>query len=95
MLAETRLEAVADYYPAFGEVDEYRAFEVLRSVPTAVVGGEDDRVTPVDHTDRIVEQLPDADTRRLARCGHLGMIEHHGVFNSVLDHLVERARSRQ
>lgn len=92
MLAETPFEVVADYFPAFAEVDEHRAFEVLRSVATAVVGGEDDLVTPVEHTDRIIEQLPAADTRRLARCGHLGMIEHHGVFNSMLDHLVERVR---
>lgn len=93
MLAATPWEVVADYYPAFAEVDEHRALEVLRSVPTAVVGGEDDLVTPVDHTDRIVEQLPDADTRRLTRGGHMGMIEHHGVFDSVLHQLVERVRA--
>jgi len=92
MLAETSLQAVADYYPAFDEVDEYRALEVLRSVPTAVVGGEDDLVTPLDHTNRIAEQLPEADVRRLPHCGHMGMIEHHDVFNSVLDDLVGRIR---
>ena len=92
MLAQTSLQAVSDYYPAFDEVDEYRALEVLRRVPTAVVGGEDDLVTPLDHTDRIAEQLPDAVVRRLPHCGHMGMIEHHDVFNSVLDDLVERIR---
>ncbi|MET0694436.1 MAG: alpha/beta hydrolase, partial [Propionibacteriaceae bacterium] len=57
MLGETSLEVVADYYPAFGELDEFAAFEVLSTVETAVVGGEDDMITPVNYTDRIVELL--------------------------------------
>src|ERR671911_342618 len=70
MLAQTPLEVVADFYPAFAELDEYKAFQVL---------------------DRILELLPDTDARRLAHCGHLGMIEHSGVCNEVLDGLVKRA----
>jgi pimeloyl-ACP methyl ester carboxylesterase len=91
MLAETPLEVVADFYPAFAELDEYRAFEVLSRIPTAVIGGQEDLFTPVTHTDRILELLPDTDARRLPNCGHLGMIEHHAIFNEVLDKLVERA----
>ncbi len=95
MLAQTSLEVVADFYPAFAELDEYEAFAVLAGVESAVIGGELDLITPVDHTDRIIELLPRADTRRLPDCGHMGMIEHHAVFNQVLDHLVERVRDRQ
>jgi pimeloyl-ACP methyl ester carboxylesterase len=91
MLAETPLEVVADFYPSFAELDEYRAFEVLSRIPTAVVGGQDDLFTPVTHTDRILELLPDTDARRLPNCGHLGMIEHPAIFNEVLDRLMERA----
>jgi hypothetical protein len=46
MLADTPLEVVADFYPAFAELDEYTAFEVLSRIPTAVIGGEDDLFTP-------------------------------------------------
>jgi pimeloyl-ACP methyl ester carboxylesterase len=95
MLADTPLEVLADFYPGFAELDEYEALAVLRTVATAVVGGEDDVITPVDHTDRIIALLPDADTRRLAHCGHMGMLEHHEVFCSVLDDLVERVRARR
>ena len=92
MLGETSLEVVADYYPGFSEVDEFAAFEVLSTVETAVVGGEDDVITPVNYTDRIIEMLPGADVRRLPRCGHMGIIEHADTFNEVLDGLVERVR---
>lgn len=92
MLGDTPLEVVADYYPAFSELDEYEAFATLSRVETAVVGGEDDVITPVRHTDRIIELLPGADVRRLKDCGHMGMIEHHAIFNEVLDSLLTRVR---
>jgi pimeloyl-ACP methyl ester carboxylesterase len=92
MLGETSLQVVADYYPGFSEVDEFAAFETLSTVETAVVGGEDDVITPVNYTERIVELLPGADVRRLADCGHMGIIEHADVFNEVLDGLIERVR---
>jgi pimeloyl-ACP methyl ester carboxylesterase len=90
MLAETPLEVIADFYPAFAELDEYRAFEVLGRIPTAVIGGEDDLFTPVTHTDRILELLPDTDAQRLPKCGHLPMIEHSTICNEILDRLVQR-----
>jgi pimeloyl-ACP methyl ester carboxylesterase len=92
MLAEIPLEVVADYYPAIGELDEYGALEVIRTVPTVVVGGENDMITPIEHTARIVELLPKAEAIRVEECGHLGMIEKHEVFNGALDRLLERVR---
>ena len=92
MLSQTPLEVVADFYPAFAELDEYEAFDVLRRVETAVIGGEDDTITPVHHTDRIIDALPDADVRRLADCGHMGIIEHAGAYNEVLEALIARVR---
>ena len=93
MLGETSLEVVADFYPAFAELEEYEAVASLSKIPTAVVGGEDDVITPVEHTERIIELLPSADAHILAECGHLGMIEHHELFNAVLDRLLERVRA--
>jgi pimeloyl-ACP methyl ester carboxylesterase len=94
MLAQTSLEVVADYYPAFAELDEYKAMETLAGVETTVVGGEDDVITPVSHTERIIELLPSADAHILSDCGHLGMIELHEQFNAILDDLLERVRRR-
>ena len=65
---------------------------MLATVETAVIGGEDDVITPIKHTDRIIELLPGADVRRLPDCGHMGMIEHHDVFNGVLSDLITRVR---
>ena len=94
MLAKTPLEVVADFYPAFGDLDEYDVLATIGSLPVLVIGGEDDRWTPIEHTERIMELLPDALALRVESCGHLGMIEHHEVFNERLDELLERVRAR-
>jgi pimeloyl-ACP methyl ester carboxylesterase len=93
MLAEIPLEVVADYFPAFSEVDEFRALEILTTVPTVVVGGEDDVITPIEHTARIIDLLPKAEAIRVEKCGHLGMIEKHEIFNDALDGLIDRVRA--
>ena len=93
MLAEIPLEVVADYYPAFDDLDEFRALEIVSSVPTVVVGGENDVITPIEHTARIIDLLPKAEAIRVENCGHLGMIEKHEIFNDALDRLLERVRA--
>ena len=92
MLAEIPLEVVADYFPAFRELDEYRALEIVSTVPTLVVGGEDDVITPIQHTARIIDLLPNAEAIRVQKCGHLGMIEKHEVFDGALERLLGRVR---
>ena len=91
MIAATPMEVVADFYPAFAEFDGRRAMPVLSRIETAVVGGEKDAIVPVEHTDRIIERLPGADSLIVPDSGHMGIIEHHEQYNEVLDHLIERA----
>ena len=93
MLAEIPLEVVADYFPGFQEVDEFRALEVLSNIPTLVVGGENDVITPIEHTARITDLLPKAEAIRVENCGHLGMIEKHEIFDDALDRLIDRVRA--
>jgi len=93
MLAEIPLEVVADYFPGFQEVDEFQALEVLSNVPTVVIGGENDVITPIEHTARIIDLLPKAEAIRVEDCGHLGMIEKYEIFNDALDRLLTRVRA--
>lgn len=90
MLAETSLAVVADFYPAFSEVDETAAFSVLAGVETSVIGGREDAITPLVHTQQIIELLPGAHAVTLEECGHMGMIGHAEKFNDVLQQLVDR-----
>lgn len=92
MLGETSLEVIGDFYPAFSEMDETGAFETLAKVETAVIGGRNDAITPVRHTEAIIDLLPGAESLILDHCGHMGMLEHHDDFNTVIDNLLERVQ---
>ena len=90
MLGETSLEVVADFYPTFADLDEYGAFTVMSRVPCTVVGGIDDMITPIEHTDKIIELMPAARALRVEDCGHLGLMEHPEVFSGAIEELYER-----
>lgn len=95
MLAQTPMDVIADFYPAFAELDEYVAFPTLGRVETSIIGGADDAITPISHTDKMAELLPHTETLTVPDCGHLGMIEHAGVFNDAVDALLSRVRGRR
>ncbi|QDP95594.1 alpha/beta hydrolase [Microlunatus elymi] len=91
MLGQTPLEVVADFYPAFAELDQAAGLAVINTVPTAVVGARQDLVTPYRHTGVILDHLPAAEKLILDQSGHMAMIEHHQKVNTFLDRLIDRA----
>src|SRR5262249_46241365 len=46
MNAGTPIQVVADFFPAFDDHDKFAALPVLRTVPTLVLVGGDDKLTP-------------------------------------------------
>ncbi len=90
MIAETPLDVVADYYPAFAEFDGSAGLTQLTRIETAVIGGEKDQIVPAEHSRRMLELLPGAESLILPDAGHMGMIEHHEEHNRVLDNLIAR-----
>ncbi|MFW6598798.1 alpha/beta fold hydrolase [Propionibacteriaceae bacterium Y2011] len=92
MLGDIPLSVIEDYYPGFAEVDEEASMPVLSRVELAIQGGIQDTVTPIQHTYRILELLPGAESLVLDKCQHMGIIEHHGEVNDLLGAMVERTR---
>jgi pimeloyl-ACP methyl ester carboxylesterase len=91
----TPLDVLAELFPAFDAHDKLAALDVLREIETLVLGGEQDRMTPADHSREIAEALPGARLAILPDAGHMVMLEHHDVVTDELRDLVERAlRSR-
>jgi pimeloyl-ACP methyl ester carboxylesterase len=52
------------------------------SVPTLVIVGEDDQVTPIDKAEALSRAIPDARLVVLPSCGHLSNLEDPQAFNS-------------
>lgn len=61
-----------------------------KHVPTLVLAGGADRLTPAVHSRRIAEALPDAELVEVEEAGHVLPLEYPGVVTGGLRRLVER-----
>jgi pimeloyl-ACP methyl ester carboxylesterase len=91
MLAATPFDVLADFFGDFRTLDKYAALETLRDVPTVVVCGTKDRMTPVKLSRQLAERVPHA---RLVECegaGHLVILEQHEKVTGAVERLVRGA----
>lgn len=56
----------------------------LLKVPTCIIWGKDDLVTPPEVADDFHKLLPDSDLFWIDKCGHAPMMEHPEDFNKIL-----------
>ena len=54
-------------------------------VPTLVLVGDQDLVTPVDLSNELLDLIPDARMQVIAGAGHLGNLEKPDTFNALID----------
>ena len=72
------------------EIDLQSAIQNV-TVPSLVVVGDRDLVTPKTSAQALRAALPDAEAIVITGAGHVSMMERHRVFNEVLERYVERA----
>jgi pimeloyl-ACP methyl ester carboxylesterase len=90
MLIAMPPRARADIGIAISEIDLYDALPRL-TVPTIVIGGESDRLTPPSHAKRIAEMLPRLERLIiLPKTGHMGPLERPDEVNQALLELAAR-----
>lgn len=54
-------------------------------VPTCIIWGKNDTVTPPEVAEEFNELLPNSDLFWIDKCGHAAMMEHPETFNLILD----------
>lgn len=91
MTADTPVEVIAEFYDAFTAHDKLAAVDVLRSVPTLVLVGSKDRVTPPEHSSVIADAVPSARLVVLDGAGHMVQLERAELVNLHLRALLRRA----
>jgi pimeloyl-ACP methyl ester carboxylesterase len=62
-------------------------------VPTLLVWGEDDHITPPAVAERFRALIPRAELRYLARCGHAPMLERPQAFDDIVMDWLELTRA--
>ncbi len=91
IIADTSIEVVRDFLPGFTEHDEKDALAVMDALPTLVLVGDRDLMTPPRHSEAIVRALPHAEHVVVRQAGHLVMLEHPDVVSGHVLDLVARA----
>jgi pimeloyl-ACP methyl ester carboxylesterase len=93
MLAATKFDVLAEFFPNFTSLDKFAALAAFVDVPTTIICGTKDRLTSIGHSRKMAEQLPNA---RLVECegaGHMVIFESREQVNEALEQLVETATS--
>lgn len=94
MIGLTPIEVMTEFVPTFLSHDKLKALDVLRDLPTTIVCGDRDALTPVRHSHDIANALPDAELVVVPGAGHMVMLERPAVVNGALRRLAMRARER-
>ena len=59
------------------------------NIPTLIVGGDEDQITPADHSIEMGKYIPHSTLEIFDDCGHLAPLEYPEKFNSVLKGFLE------
>ena len=91
MLAATPIDVVADFFPGFDDHDKFAALDAIATVPSMVIAGGRDQITPFVHSRRIAERIGTGELVELPEAGHMVLLEFHDEVSKALERLVEQA----
>ncbi len=84
MNSRTGTEVVTRYLRTIYTHARYPALEALKLCRALVVCGEDDKLTPIEHSAEICRILPDAAFVGVPGAGHVALLERPDVVNAAL-----------
>ncbi len=91
MIAATRIEVIADFFPALMNHDKLAALPVLEGIDVLIMCGDKDLLTPVAHSREMAEALPGAELIVVPGGGHVALMEHPDAFSDALAGLIADA----
>ncbi|HEX6873715.1 MAG TPA: alpha/beta fold hydrolase [Micromonosporaceae bacterium] len=92
MNSATRTESVARYLRAIYTHDRVMALGAFTKIPVLVVCGDEDLLTPLEHSQAICDAIPDAEMIIVPNGGHVALLEYSGAVNAVLLPFIRKLR---
>jgi pimeloyl-ACP methyl ester carboxylesterase len=90
MILRAPTRVLTDFHPMFAGLDVRHALEALSHVPTVVVAGTHDAVTPLSHSRRIADGIEGSSLVIFEDTGHMAMFEQHVRVTELISELVEK-----
>jgi pimeloyl-ACP methyl ester carboxylesterase len=91
MISSSDASVLWDFWPLFVGLDEYASLAFFEGIPTLVIVGSRDALTPVRHAYRIAEYASHARVAVMEGAGHMVMLESADDVTKLLDELVGAA----
>lgn len=91
MISGTPFEVIADFAPTLLSFDQIDELPALSGIPTLILCGDQDRVTPLARSRAMADVLPDAVFVVVPAAGHMAILEAPEPVNDALRDLFERA----
>jgi pimeloyl-ACP methyl ester carboxylesterase len=88
MLSASEASVIWDFWPLIAGLDQYESLAAFEGIPTLVIVGSRDALTPVRHAHRIAELVPDTQVVVLEGGGHMIMLECADEVTALLEKLV-------
>ena len=94
LLEETPLTVTAAFSRTLLDHDETASLVALAGIPVTLLVGDADRLTPVSHSRRMAELLPDAELVVVPGAGHSVNLTRREVVDDALLRLLARVRDQ-
>jgi len=95
MMLDTPIPTMVEFLRALEVHDETAGLRTLTKIPTLIVCGDHDLLTPAEYSKRMADALPDSELVIVGRAGHLVLLATPEPINDGLVRLVKRStRSR-
>lgn len=91
MMLDTPIPTMIEFLQALEVHDETKGLATLAKIPTLVVCGDHDLVTPAEYSRKMAQALPEAELTIVARSGHLVLLSKPDPINDGLVRLVKRS----
>jgi len=91
MISSSDASVLWDFWPLFVGLDEYASLAAFEGIPTLVIVGSHDALTPVRHAYRISELVPESRVVVIEGAGHIVMLENADEVTKLLLELVGSA----
>jgi pimeloyl-ACP methyl ester carboxylesterase len=84
MIEGTPIDVIAEFFPTFGSHDKLAALPAMAGIPTLVLVGDHDLLTPPAQSRVVAEALPGARFVEVPDAGHVVLLEHPDVVSDAL-----------
>ena len=91
MMLATPVSTMVEFLHALQVHDETAALSTLAKIPTLIVCGDHDLVTPAEYSRKMAEALPESELVVVGRAGHLVLLDKPSSVSDGLVRLVKHA----